>query len=81
MIKLHKQSLDLLLKCLQKHSSDLIPLVQSPSINYYPDHFYNQLRQIVGNELIINGLNEDGEPNEYGIQLEYLIDELGRLFM
>ncbi len=81
MIKLHEQSLDLLKKCLQKHNTDLIPIIENPNSNDYTVEFYNQLRQIVGDEFIINGLNEDGEPNEYGLTLEILIDEIGRLFM
>jgi hypothetical protein len=41
----------------------------------------NELRDTVGDELIAKGFDENYDPNEYGLALEDLIDELGRLFM
>ncbi len=38
------------------------------------------MRDAVGDELLIYGFNGD-EPNQYGILLESLIDEIGRLFI
>ncbi|MBP8641218.1 MAG: hypothetical protein KBI01_10050 [Oscillospiraceae bacterium] len=81
MIKLNKQQMDLLKKCLQKHSPGLITIIENPDSQNYSVEFYNQLRAIIGNELVISGLNEDDEPNEYGLNLESLIDEIGRLFL
>ncbi len=81
MIKLNKQSLELLKKCLQNHNSSLIPIIEDMNKDDYTESFYNELREIVGNELINNGLNENDEPNEYGYKLEKLIDEIGRLFL
>jgi len=81
MIKLSSRSLELLTKCLEKHAPKIIPTIKNPDYNDYTIDFYNQLRQIVGDEFINNGLKADYEPNEYGIALEELIDEIGRLFM
>ena len=81
MIKLGANSLNLLKKCLEKRNPSLIKLIESDSCNDYSVEFYNDLRQIVGDELIDNGFKPDWGPNEYGLELEDLIDELGRLFM
>lgn len=80
MIKLKKESLELLKNCLQKYNPNYISIIENPTNNEYPSDFYNQLRQIVGDEFAVNGLNKDDEPSEYGIKLENLIDEIGRLF-
>lgn len=81
MINLKHQSLILLKKCLQEYSPSLIVVVENPCISEYTAEFYNQLRQIVGDEFVSKGLKENSEPNEYGLLLEKLIDEIGRLFL
>ena len=45
-------------------------------INHLSKEQYNQLRDIVCDELSING-----EINDYGKKLEDLIDSLGRFFL
>ena len=46
----------------------------------FDEVIYNQLRDAVCTELLENGfINET--PTDYGIRLENLIDEIGRLFM
>lgn len=81
MIKLSEESLKVLKQCLLKHNPALIPVIEGSGEASFTADFYNQLRQIVGDELIANGLNDDYEPNEYGQVLEGVIDEIGRLFM
>ena len=81
MIKLCEKSLSLLKSCLQKHNPSLILIIESNDHDEYTAEFYNQLRQIVGDELIAKGFNQDYEPNWYGIELEKLIDEIGQLFL
>lgn len=81
MIKLSEKSLILLEECLNECNPDLISVVKDGSANYYTDEFYNALRQCVGNVLVQKGFNEDYSVNDYGAQLESLIDEIGQLFM
>ena len=81
MIKLSNKSLALLKRCLEKHNPSLISLVESSGENEFSVEFYNQLREIVGDELIAKGFNQDYEPKTYGPELEKLIDEIGRLFL
>jgi hypothetical protein len=81
MIKLSKKSFDLLKSCLEKHNPSLISIVESSREDEYTVEFYNQLREIVGDELLAKGFNQDYEPNSYGSELEKLIDEIGRLFL
>ena len=81
MIKLSEKSLKLLVMCLERHNPSLIPFVKSSNNDNYTTDFYNELREIVGDELCDNGFQPSWEPNEYGLELEELIDEIGRLFM
>ena len=81
MIKLNEKSLELLKKCLENYNPSLIPIIESSSNNDYTADFYNELREIVGDELCSKGFQSDWEPNKYGLELEALIDEIGRLFM
>ena len=81
MIKLNEKSMELLRKCLEIHRPSLIPVIESSSNNDYTMDFYNELRNIVGTELCDKGFQPDDEPNKYGLELEALIDEIGRLFM
>ena len=81
MIKLTTNSLKLLKKCLENHKPSLIPLIESDDYDSYTVDFYNELRDIVGDELIAKGFQPNWEPNEFGLELENLIDEIARLFM
>ena len=81
MIKLSEKSVEMLKYCLQKYDSSLIAVVEDANTSAYTPEFYNQLREIVGDELIAEGFNENDEPNDYGTSLERLIDEIGRLFL
>ena len=66
---------------MSKHNPELISIVEDKTITEYTPEFYNQLRDLVGDELILEGFDEDWRSNNYGIALEDLIDEIGRLFM
>jgi len=81
MIKLSDNSLFLLKRCLQKHKPSLLAAIEESGNLEYGIEFYNELRQIVGDELISEGFNKNYEPNEYGLMLEDLIDEIGNIFM
>ena len=81
MINLSDEMFSLLKNCLQKHNPSLIPIIELKNYNGYTIDFYKLLREIVGDELISEGFNQDYIPNPYGIKLEKLIDEIGRLFL
>lgn len=81
MIMLSENSILVLKECLKKHKPSLLATIDDSSQCEYGIDFYNELRQILGDELISEGFNENYEPNEYGLTLESLIDEIGRLFM
>lgn len=81
MIKLSDNSLWVLKECLKKRKPSLLAIVEDSSQCEYGMDFYNELRQIVDDELIEEGFNQNYEPNEYGLTLERLIDDIGRLFM
>ncbi len=81
MIKLNKKSFTLLKSCLERHNPTLVPIIELSGEDEYTIEFYNQLREIVGDELLARGFNQDFEPNSYGIELEKLIDEIGQLFL
>lgn len=80
MIKLKPKSYELLIKCLEIHRPDLIQRIEFQDENLVGINFYNELREVVSDELILNGFNENKTTN-YGNELEDLIDEIGRLFM
>jgi len=80
MIKIPNDSIKLLENCLEAHAPELITLLNDTTINYTPE-IYNKFRSAIGDELALKGFNETWEPNEYGLKLEALIDEIGRLFL
>lgn len=68
----------LLRECLESRRPDLLWVLNNEiNIN---ETLGNELRDIVNEEFLEKGLNDD-EPNELGIKLERLIDEIGRCFM
>jgi len=81
MIKISEKSFSLLKRCIESRQPELIPLIESYVSSDYSDAFYNELREIVGDELCTYGFQTNDEPNEYGLELEALIDEIGRLFL
>ena len=81
MIKLGCTSMNLLKRCVIKYNPLLLSAIEDPIKDDYTSDFYNKLRDIVGEEFIQKGLLENDEPNEYGLVLEDLIDELGRFVL
>jgi hypothetical protein len=81
MIKIQPTELSLLRKCLFLHAPELLPLIDSEKELEIDSVVGNKMREAVGDELCRAGLRQDFEPNEYGMQLEVLIDAVGRLFM
>lgn len=79
MIALSQKSIELLLQCLKDQRPDLIYVIDSKNEVIVDEALGNELRDAVTNELILS--DEDDNPNKYGLSLESLIDEIGRLFM
>ena len=81
MIKIDKESYILVKKCLMKHGQHLLWVLDSPDYIDSPN-LLNEIRDVISNELVESGLNEtQTAPNEYGVQLEKLIDIIGRIFL
>ena len=81
MIQLNNESLELLRVCLNHHKPELLYVIDSQELINIDSGLGNELRQAVGNEFCRDGLKQDDEPNEYGLELEELIDKIGRLFI
>ena len=104
MIKLSKESLDLLLICLQNnppteefteggatptvkitdpisYREDISQKLLDPDFSAYTPAFYNTLRLVVTQEFCGKGLRASSEPNEYGLRLERLNEEIAGLFL
>ena len=73
MISLKTDSINLLYDCYIKQRSNLLWVLECKDLINIDHNLGNQLRDAVGDELLIYGFNGD-EPNQYGILLESLID-------
>lgn len=80
MLTLSLGSIKLLLKCLEKHRKDLLWVISDKKLIKVNEELGNELREAVSDELIEQGF-DDNSPNQYGLELEKLIDEIARLFM
>lgn len=78
MISLPQKSYSLLKIILKEHRPDLIYIIDNNDFN---EEIYNDLRDVVLNELLQKGFDKNYTPTEYGFELENLIDEIGRLFL
>jgi hypothetical protein len=78
-LNLNEEMYTLLKKCLINHRPDLLWALES--ITEIDEFLGNELRDAVNDEFLSNGLNSNDEPNELGIKLERLIDQIGRCFM
>jgi hypothetical protein len=70
----------LLLSVLKRHGPDLIPLIEILGVRPLTKDDREALRGAVASELTITsgGLDNAYEPTPFGLQLEDLIDALGR---
>jgi hypothetical protein len=80
MINLSQKSHSLLKKILEEHRSDLISIIEQGHNCDFNEETYNELRDVVLDELLQKGF-KNYETTKYGIELENLIDEIGRLFL
>lgn len=80
MINLSEKSFELLKKILAERKPDLVWTIEEKKSDEFDEAQYNELRDIVSDELVQKGFIYD-VPTKYGIELENLIDEIGRLFL
>lgn len=81
MIDLKPKYIKLLKKCIENQRKDLLYLIESNKKYKIDSKLGNELRNdIIGNELMQHGIT-NGEINEYGIQLDRLIDEIGHFYL
>jgi hypothetical protein len=66
----------LLREAVDRHRPDLLPLLDKLGEGRLTADEKNELRLAVGSELMQSGFGENWEPNERGLQLEQLVDEL-----
>jgi hypothetical protein len=76
MRRISKKQLDILEKCIMDQDKELLKNIYGLQRDQY-----NKLRELVGNELICNGFDVNYNVNEYGRELEGLIDILGDFVM
>ena len=81
MLALTEEMTCLLRKCLDSHRPDLLFVIDSSELINVDEDLGNQLREAVLEEFIQLGLKNNDEPNNLGLELEKLIDQIGRLFM
>lgn len=81
MINLPQKSYSLLKKILEVHRPVLVSIIEKGNDIDFNEEFYNELRDIVLDELLQKGFETNCTPTKYGIELENLIDEIGRLFL
>ena len=80
MINLPQKPYSLLKKIIEEHRPDLLSMIEKGHDSDFNEEIYNELREMVLDELLQKGL-KNYVPTEYGIELENLIDEIGRLFL
>ena len=81
MMRLPKKSLEILRKCVSNQNPKLLKILDSEKYYRINQKLGNKLRDAVGDEFVQFGLMNNDEPNEYGLRLEELIDEIGRFFL
>jgi hypothetical protein len=69
-------NMELLRDAISRQSPNLLPLLERLEEGGLSADELNELREAVSDEFLDSGLRPDYEPNERGLQLEDLIDEL-----
>ncbi|MGF7142450.1 hypothetical protein HNQ56_000868 [Anaerotaenia torta] len=78
---LAQDSIELLKQCIIKHNDSFLWTLEQENESKITEEIYNDLREIVCDELMISGFDKDDNVNEYGVVLEKLIDDIGDIFM
>ena len=70
---IRQEQYDLLKKVLEKSAPDLISLADKVGRESLPAAERKQMQAVLGDELAAFGVGENGEINNYGLQLDQLI--------
>ena len=65
---------------MENHNKNLLYIIDSKQVIDIDCNIGNGLRDCVSSELVEHEFDGD-EPNSYGIQLEILIDEIGKHYL
>ncbi|KNF08177.1 hypothetical protein CLPU_9c00730 [Gottschalkia purinilytica] len=81
MLKLNNEMLEILRECLRSNRPDLLWVLDDEKTIEVDEELGNDLRNVINDEFVKVGLNDNDEPNELGIKLEDLIDKIGRSYL
>lgn len=79
MLNLSSDKLELLRGCLRQRRPDLLYVIDSKESVTVNEELGFELRMAILDEFLDAGLKPDSEPNEVGLQLERLSDDIGRM--
>jgi hypothetical protein len=77
--ELSKEEKELLQYCVKEHVPKLLEDIDR--LDQLNIDRINEMRNAVGDEFVSKGLEQDDEPNRYGLKLEDLIDRLADLYI
>jgi hypothetical protein len=75
---LSSEHIALLRRIIGRHEPELLALVETVGVNPLSEADREALRLTIMREFLCTGLDSDDEPTPWGLQLEQLIDVLGR---
>jgi len=75
----NEEAIKLIKDIISKHDRTLLPIVESIGKSPLTLDERESLREVISDEFIATGLDENYEPNGRGYMLEGLIDILGHL--
>ena len=78
---LNEKEKSLLLACLNKHAPELVEKANLLGSEKPSHDVVNQMRSALGDELSEKGFDSNWDLNEYGAQLEHMIDRLAALYI
>lgn len=78
-MKLSKKGSKLLHDILVRRSPELLSLSVFTQNGNLSDVERERLRETLSDEFCELGLKPDSEPNQYGLEIEHLIDEIGNV--
>ena len=79
--RLSDEEKNLLLKCIKIYAPNLISKYNQLETGLVSPDDVNAMREAVGQELVVKGIKMNSELNEYGFQLEALIDRIADLYL
>ena len=71
--------MELLREVVDRHGPELRPLLDRVGTHPLSRDEREALRGALADELVARGLDDDDEPNAYGLEIEAAIDRLGEL--